>query len=581
MFKKFKQITSKKDRFSLILLFLILILSTLIEMIGIGAIPIFAMVIVNPENIINNLPNFLDISFIENFDRKSLTLYAAIILLLIFLTKNFYLGFVNYFNNLVVKKIRVNIYYNLFASYIRSNYEFHINRNSAQLIRNITSEVPKALYYIMSFIMLIKEGLIMIMIFLMLVIVDPQISFLIFCLLSVVTLIFFLFSRRGSKKRGERIQEYWGRQIKALNHALGSIKEIKILNKEKFMFNLFKTNTDIIEEDTFYQSFIVTLPRLFLEIMAILTVVIVSVSFVFLEKPFENFIPLIALITVASVRLIPSFNTISSSIATIKYHAASFKHIADELLIMKEIYSSNKIFEESTEKKKIIFKDKLEIKNLDYYYPKSKKKVFDQTSFSIKYGDIVGISGSSGAGKSTLVDLMTGLLKPSSGKILVDSFDINKSSNNWQQQIGYVPQDVYLLDDTIKANISFGINKNEFSEENFSRALELAQLKDFIKSLPDEENTQVGDRGIRLSGGQKQRIGIARSLYFKPKILIFDEPTSALDIENEKKIIEDLYKLSGQLTIIIVSHRQTIFDKCSKILHIENGKIEEKINQNK
>ena len=578
MFKKFKQITSKKDRFSLILLFLTLVLSTLIEMIGIGAIPIFAMVIVNPESIINNLPNFLNISFIENFDRKSLTLYAAIILLLIFLTKNFYLGFVNYFNNLVVKKIRVNIYYNLFESYIKSNYEFHINRNSAQLIRNITSEVTKAVYFIMSFIMLIKEGLIMIMIFLMLVIVDPQISFLIFCLLSVVTIIFFLLSRRGSKKRGERIQEYWGRQIKALNHALGSIKETKILNKEKFMFNLFKTNTDIIEEDTFYQSFIVTLPRLFLEVMAILTVVIVSVSFVFLEKPFENFIPLIALITVSSVRLIPSFNTISSSVATMKYQSASFKQIADELLNMKKIYSTNHILDNQTQKKNIIFKDKIEIKNLDYYYPKSKLKIFDRASFTIKYGDIIGISGSSGAGKSTLVDLMTGLLKPSMGKILVDGFDINELSNNWQQQIGYVPQDIYLLDDSIKANIAFGVNKSEFSEDDFSKAIELAQLKDFIKLLPDKENTQVGDRGVKLSGGQKQRIGIARSLYFRPKILIFDEPTSALDAQNEKKIIEDLYKLSSELTIIIVSHRHSVFNKCSKILHLEKGKIEEKIN---
>mgnify|MGYP001203363181 CR=1 FL=1 len=580
MFKKFKQITTKSDRFSLILLFLILILSTLIELIGIGSIPIFAMIIVNPDNFINTLSNFSDISFINNFDRKSLTLYSAIILLLIFLIKNFYLVFVSYFNNLVVKKIRVNINYNLFQSYIGSSYEFHINRNPAQLIRNITSEITKSVYFIMSFIMLIKESLIMIMIFLMLVIVDPQISFLIFFLLGVVTFIFFLLSRRGSKKRGERIQEYWGRQIKALNHALGSIKETKILNKEKFMFNLFKTNTDIIEEDTFYQSFIVTLPRLFLEIMAILTVVIVSVSFVFLEKPFENFIPLIALITVASVRLIPSFNTISSSIATMKYQAASFKQIADELVIMKEVYSSNNNLEGHTEKKKIIFKDKLEIKNVDYYYPKSKSKVFNQAFFTIKCGDIIGISGPSGVGKSTLVDLMTGLLKPSSGQILVDGFDINKSSNNWQQQIGYVPQDIYLLDETIKANISFGTDKKEFNEENFHRAIELAQLKDFIKSLPDKENTQVGDRGIRLSGGQKQRIGIARSLYFKPKILIFDEPTSALDVENEKKIIDDLYKLSGQLTIIIVSHRQTVFDKCSKVLQIENGKIEEKINQN-
>ena len=172
------------------------------------------------------------------------------------------------------------------------------------------------------------------------------------------------------------------------------------------------------------------------------------------------------------------------------------------------------------------------------------------------------------------------IFSPSFGKILVDRLDINESLNNWQQQIGYVPQDIYLLDDTIKANISFGVNESEFNEESFSKAIELAQLKNYIKSLPNKEDTHVGDRGIRLSGGQKQRIGIARSLYFEPNILIFDEPTSALDVENEKKIIDDLYKLSEKLTIIIVSHRLSVFQKCKKILHLENGKVEEIINQN-
>jgi ABC-type bacteriocin/lantibiotic exporter with double-glycine peptidase domain len=261
-----------------------------------------------------------------------------------------------------------------------------------------------------------------------------------------------------------------------------------------------------------------------------------------------------------------------------KYHSASFKLIANELLSMRQAYIIDNNHGKFNETKKIIFKNKLEIKKLDYYYPASKSKIFNQASFSIDYGDIIGISGSSGAGKSTLVDLMTGLLKPSAGEILVDGFNINKSSNNWQQQIGYVPQDIYLLDDTIKANICFGVIKSEFNEENYSKAIELAQLKNFIKLLPDKENTQVGDRGIKLSGGQRQRIGIARSLYFRPNILIFDEPTSALDVENEKKIIDDLHKLSGKLTIIIVSHRNTVFEKCKKILHIENGKIEERIN---
>lgn len=580
MLEKLKQLTDKKDRFSLLLLFLALLVATLIEMIGIGSIPIFAMIIINPEKVINNLPFFLNLDFIKSVDKKNFTFISALILFLIFLIKNIYLGFVTYYYNLVIKKIRINIYYNLFEAYIKSNYEFHISRNPAQLIRNITSEVSKAVYYIMSSVMLIKESLIMIMIFIMLIVVDTQISFLIFGLLGVVSMIFFFLSRRGSKKRGKRIQVFWGKQIKALNHALGSIKETKILNKEKFMFNLFKVNTDIIEQDMFHQGFIVALPRLFLELMAVLTIVIVSVSFVFLERSFESFVPLIALITVASVRLIPSFNTISSSIATIKYQSASYELIANEINDMKKRNSKNTDYKiENKLKKKISFQNKLEIKDLVYFYPGTKKIVIDNSNFTINRGDVIGISGSSGSGKSTLIDLITGLLKPSNGQVLVDNFDINVNPNNWQQQIGYVPQDIYLLDDTIKSNIAFGVTDIEFNENNFNKALELAQLKDFIKGLPNKENTQVGDRGIRLSGGQRQRIGIARSLYFKPNILIFDEPTSALDIKNEKKIIDDLYKLGGDLTILIVSHRNTVFEKCKKILDIQDGKIKVQINE--
>ena len=194
-------------------------------------------------------------------------------------------------------------------------------------------------------------------------------------------------------------------------------------------------------------------------------------------------------------------------------------------------------------------------------------------SIKINFKDIIGIIGSSGEGKSTLIDLITGLLKPSSGKIFVDSKDINKNSGDWQKQIGYVPQEIYLLDDTIKSNIAFGVKDEDFNEINYKNAIKLAQLGEFINSLPKKESTIVGDRGIRLSGGQRQRIGIARSLYNKPNILIFDEPTSSLDSGNEKKIMEDLNKLNDNLTIIIISHRLSIFGKCNKIFEVKNGKI--------
>ena len=565
--------TDKKDKLNLLILFFLLLFGTLIEMVGIGSIPIFAIAIVEPAKILNNLPSFLNFNFILNINNKELTLYIAVSMFLIFLFKNIYLGFVNFFSGMVIKRIRSNTYNNIFNSYLKCNYEFHISRNSADLIRNITSEVSKSVSFIISFILLIKEFLVVITIFTLLIIIDFKISFLIFFLLGIFSLIFFFLSRRGTKLRGKLIQEYWAKQIKAISHGLGSIKQTKILNKEKFMFNIFKYNTEIIEKYNFIQGFIVTLPRLFLELMAILVIVIVSVTFVLSERSFENFIPLIALITAASVRLIPSFNTISSSIATMRHYLPSFNLIANELKKMRNVISQTEKYLKVSSTKNLLFKDSININNLTYYYPGTDKKIIDNVSLQINCKDIVGIVGSSGEGKSTLIDLIAGLLNPSSGNIFVDKVDINKTENNWQRQIGYVPQDIYLLDDTIKANIAFGESSHQFNNENYQNAIKLAQLDSFINSLPNKDSTVVGDRGIRLSGGQRQRIGIARSLYYKPNILIFDEPTSSLDIENEKKIMNDLYNLSNNITIIIISHRLSIFEKCKKIFEVKKGKV--------
>ena len=573
MFKNFYQITDNKDRLNLFILFILLLFGTLVEMIGIGSIPVFAIAIVEPDKILQNLPDFINFNFVKDVDNKQLTFYISILILIIFLFKNIYLGFINFFSGYVIKMIRIKTYNNMFNSYIKCNYEFHITKNSADLIRHITCDVNKAVSYIICSINLIKEFLIVITILTTLIIVDYKISLLIFLLLGLFSVGFFFLSRKGSKVRGEQIQKYWSKQIKTVNQGLGSIKLTKILDKEKFITDIFKDNIEQIEKYNFIQSFIVTLPRLFLELMAILVIVIISISFILTERSFEEFIPLIALIAAASIRLIPSFNTISSSVATMRHNNPSFKIIVNELKKMRELI---KIEQKSTGTKlkdNLIFKRDIQVKSLTYYYPGTKKKIINDVSFQINHKDIVGIVGSSGAGKSTLVDLVCGLLKPSSGQILIDDIDINKTENNWQRQIGYVPQDIYLLDDTIKSNIAFGELPENFNEKNFKEAIKFAQLENFINTLPDKDKTVVGDRGIRLSGGQRQRIGIARSLYFKPNILIFDEPTSSLDVDNESKIMEDLYKLSNNITIIIISHRLSVFQKCKKIFKVKDGKI--------
>jgi ATP-binding cassette subfamily C protein len=571
VYKNLKIITDNRDRINLFILFIILLFSTFIEMLGISSISIFASIVVDQNFILGKIPSNFDYEFILSLEKKTLTLYASLAIFFIFLFKNIYLGFISYFNGMIIRRIRSNLYNKMFKSYINSDYEFHIRRNSADLVRNITSEVSKAVYYLMGYILLVKESLIMIMIFLLLIFADTYVSIFVFSILGFFSFLFFLFTRSGSKIRGKKIQDFWGKQIKALNHGIGSIKQVKILNKEKFMFDIFKFNTEIIEKYNFIQAFIVTLPRFFLEVITISAVVIISIIFVYSDREMENFVPLIALIAVSGVRLIPSFNTISSSIATIKYQLPSFELIIREL---NEMNAQNKELNQNTNfKKKIYFNESIEIKNLTYSYPSTTKIILNNISLKINKGDIIGLSGESGEGKSTLLDLISGLSKPSKGEILVDGVNIHNDNFDWQHQVGYVPQDIYLLDDSIQANIAFGEDVNNFDNERFKKSLSSAQLSDFINSLPDKENTFVGDRGMRLSGGQKQRIGIARSLYFDPKILILDEPTSSLDVKNESLILDDIYNLSGKITIIIISHRASVFKKCNKVYTLKDSKI--------
>jgi len=573
VYKNFKIISDNRDRVNLFILFILLLFSTFIEMLGISSIPIFATIVVDPNLILGKIPvNYsYNYDFILNLEKKTLTFYASIGIFIIFLIKNIYLAFLSYFNGMIIKRIRTNLYNKMFKNYIESDYEFHIKRNSADLVRNITSEVSKAVYYVMGHILLIKELLIMIMIFLLLIYADTYVSIFIFSILGFFSFLFFIFTRSGSKIRGQKIQDFWGKQIKALNHGIGSIKQVKILNKEKFMFDIFKFNTEIIEKYNFTQSFIVTLPRFFLEVITISAVVIISIIFVYSDREMENFIPLIALVAVSGVRLIPSFNTISSSIATIKYQLPSFELIIRELKEMKA--QDKKTYQNKNLKKKIYFNESIEINNLSYSYPDTDKIILNDITLKINKGDIIGLSGDSGEGKSTFLDLISGLSKPSKGEILVDGTNINNEGFNWQHQVGYVPQDIYLLDDTIKANIAFGEKIDHFNEERFNHSLNMAQLSDYVTSLPNKENTFVGDRGMRLSGGQKQRIGIARSLYFDPKILILDEPTSSLDVKNESLILKDIYNLSGEITIIIISHRMSAFKNCNKVYVLKNSKL--------
>ena len=569
--KQFNFLLKSDDIIKLSILLLSLIITTFLELVGIGSIPVFVTAIFNPELIFEKVPYLNNFNFVSNLESDELILIIVALVILVFLIKNFFIVFVNYFTGQINISITSALFKNLFYIYTHSNYIFYLNRNSSELIRNLSSEVGRTVKYLMSYFMLIRETLILISIFILLFSVDYMISSVTFFCLGSFTLIFYILTKRGSKKRGEILQYHGGQKIKVISQSINSIKQIKILSKEGFANKIFNTHINAIEKHDFIQRMIMTLPRIFFELISVFTILLISVIYIYSERDFDNFIPFISLITIASLRLIPSFTSISTSIAGIKYNYPSFKLIKNEIE-NSDIHNRKKPLTGSQQE--IEFKDIIEIQNVNFQYPNTKTQILENINLKIEFGEIIGIAGKSGEGKSTLLDLIVGLLKPTSGKILIDGKEFaNDVNTNWIKNVGYVPQDTYLLDDTIKANIAFGEEKENFNYQNYKEAIKLAQLDKFINNLENKEDTIVGEKGIRLSGGQRQRISLARCFYFKPKLIILDEPTSSLDVENEKKIIDDLYSLKIKVTLIIISHRYSIFKKCKRIFNLNNKNL--------
>lgn len=573
MIKNFKVLCTDKNFKALVILFFGLILAAFIELIGIGSIPVFVMLITDIDLLKSKLSNFINLDVISGINSNDLVFYGAICLTLIFFVKNVYLALILYFQGVVYKNLRIDVEAKLFSLYINVYYGFHLQNNPAILLRNINSETSQAISVIQSFVGLFRELLVLIVIFALLFFADPLISSAVFLFLSIFVVIFYLFTNKKILKNAKIIQFTRGEIVKHINQSFGAIKEVTILNKESYLYNIFKKNINIFEKAHLLNYFLSTLPRLFLEVIVISSIIIITTILIFLDRAIINMIPLLSLLVIASIRLMPSFNTISTSLARIRDFSPSYNLVVREILKLEKeniIEKKRKIIEE------INFSKELKFNNLSFKYEKADTVSVDNINLSIKAGSKIGIIGNSGAGKSTLVDLLLGLLKPTVGSIETDGVDIYKNIHAWQNLTGYVPQDIYLLDDTIKKNIAFGIADDFFDSKKFERAIQISQLQDFVKNLSLGVDTVVGNRGVRISGGQRQRIGIARALYNNQKILILDEATNSLDLENEKNIIDNIFSFDKSKTLILVAHRHETVKKCDEVLLMNKGKLIDK-----
>jgi ABC-type multidrug transport system fused ATPase/permease subunit len=574
MIEKLNILFTKKQLFKLYLVLLASIFATFFEVIGIGSIPVFAMLITDVEGLINNISQYISIDFINEIDRKTLQITAACLLVLIFLFKNLFLFLLLFLQGKLLKELRSATSNKLYHYYIYMPYIKHLNHNPSILIRSVTSDIKAAFVFIQSYIMMIRESLILAALFIFLVVVDPLISFFLLFFLGIPVISFYNFYKKILKSKGKYLQTLLGDEIKTVNQSLGAIKETKLFNKEYHFLSYFKNLVQKKENLSFFAYLISGSPRLFLEVMALFSVALISAFLILFGKTPEAILPLISLFAVSAVRFIPALNVITASLTTIRFLQPSFDLVTKEI---KKLKSSSILFKRDTttqiEAKNFKLNDAIIMKDISFDYEEGMRATLRNINLQVKKGKSVGIIGKSGSGKSTLVDIMLGLLEPQKGGVYFDDKNIKNELSLWQKQIGYIPQDIYLLDDSIKKNITFGLKDDEIDEKLLLQSLKIAQLKDLVDTLPDAIDTIVGNKGVKLSGGERQRVGIARAMYNLPKILVFDEATSSLDIENENKILDEIYENKDDKTLIIISHRNNTVKYCDLIYVLEDGKL--------
>ena len=574
IFKDLKLLFAE-DTYKMYLFLVASIFSTFFEVLSLGSIPVFIMIITDLDLVLSKASQIDYLKFILNLEHSQIVIFGAITLMFMFLIKNLYLWLVIFFQGTLIKKLRGELTNNVFKHYVFMSYEKLINRNPATLIRTIDTDIGNTFAYFLAFLVFIREGLILISLSLLLTFTNFFISSVSILTLGLPVIIFYYIYRNILKKKGKLLQLESGKKLKIINQALGSFKELKIMNRENFFLKKFRTTIFNFEKLNLFSYIVATTPRLFLEIAALLSILLISVLLYVSEDNTKSIIPLISLLAVTAIRLIPSLNAITASISTMRFKKPSFDTIIGEIVLLKNSknFQENKFLNNEDKIKNFEFKNELVLKNVYFNYYNTSKSALENIDFKISKGLSVGIIGRSGAGKSTLVDLILGLLKPQKGEIYVDNNKLLDVTKNWQKQIGYIPQDVYLLDDSIRNNISFGMEKDQVDENLIHKAVKMAQLENLVDGLPDKLDSIVGNRGIKLSGGEKQRIAIGRAIYNNPQILILDEATSALDIENENKILDEIKKNLSDKTTIIISHRNNTVKNCDIIYVMEKGRI--------
>lgn len=541
-----------------------------LEALGVAVLPIFMIAMTSRESLVKlPLPGILT-SVLQRISSEHLIVWLGIGMIVFFILKNMLLVLFGYFQSRFIAVQQAALSTRLFSTYLHAPYLFHLHRNSAELIRNTTGSTF-ALFtgVVIPGATVITECMVVLLISALLLLSNPVPTLIAIISLSVFVLIFYHLFRIKVGDIGHTQHQHATEMIKWVSQGLGGIKESKVLGKENYFIDSFKSHILHYSISSTYLQLINQLPRYFIEVMVMIGIVIIVFLLQFQNANPELILPKLSLFAVAAIRLMPSISRILSGLTTVRYNL----HLVESL--NKDLSETPFWYSESERKRhsRLQLSKQIQLKDVTFFYPNTHEPVIRNLSIQIPKGSMVAFVGMSGSGKTTLVDIILGLYKPTEGHVYADGVDIHVHPEDWQGNIGYVPQTVYLSDDTLKRNVAFGLKDHEIVDGQVIQALQNAQLMDLVDDLPQGMDSVIGEHGSRLSGGQRQRIGIARALYHNPALLIMDEATSALDNRTENEISSVLQSLVNDKTIIIIAHRVNTIKRCQLLFLLEKGQL--------
>jgi len=557
----------------------LMLIGGIFETLGVSMIIPLASAIIDSESLAKNEIVIEICRILHIQDMTRFTAFLICVVIVIFVVKNAFLMFQYYVQARFICNNKLRLQTKLFEAFIKKPYAFYLDASTGEIARTISGDVGGTFALLTTLLSLFTELVVAIFLVITIIIVDPVIALLVGISLLFMTIIITKGVKPILNSAAMKYVESAKEGNKWLFQAINGIKEVKVEEKEEFFLEKYAYYGKVGLHSEKVNSVLGTAPRMLIETVGICGMLGAMAILIFSGRSMTELWTQLMAFAVAAVRLLPSANRINSAINGINYNEPLLDKVLEHLELLKKEDTIAEIpridLTEIIDKNEdeLSFEKNIEIKDVTFRYPGTESCIFENASMIIPKGKTVGIIGSSGAGKTTVVDILLGLLSPEKGEILVAGVNILCNYNGWLSHVGYIPQMIFMLDDTIKANVAFGVDAELVNESDVWNVLEEAQLADFVRGLPNGLETTIGERGIRISGGQRQRIGIARALYTNADVLIFDEATSALDNETEAAIIGSINALKGKRTMIIIAHRSAATQDCDMMYKVKDGKI--------